>query len=195
MRAVGLALAIGLTVLTASRVVAEEQLLTLRPEATKVSFTLDATAHTVEGVLSLRSGAIRFDTATGAASGDLIVDLHDAKTGNAKRDKNMHEDVLETTRFPLAVFHAKRVTGTVAPSGRSDVGVEGVMTFHGADHPMTLTAVVTLHGEHVVAETSFPIPFVEWGLHDPSFFVLRVAKIVSIKVRAEGELRRESGKA
>ena len=47
-------------------------------------------------------------------------------------------------------------------------------------------------GGRVVAETSFEIPFVAWGLRDPSFMVLRVAKVVSVTVRAEGELRRSS---
>lgn len=169
--------------------VAAERIVKLRPDKTAVSFRLGATAHTVEGTLTMRAGEIRFDAATGAASGEIVIDLAGAKTGNTKRDKNMHQDVLETARFPQAVFHARKVAGTVAPAGRSDIEVEGVLTFHGADHPLTLPVTVTLSGERVIAETTFPIPFVAWGLHDPSFLFLRVEKVVTVRVRGEGDVR------
>ena len=119
MRSLGLATAIVVAASISPRVAAEEMTVLLRPEATKASFHLDATGHTVEGTVALRSGEIRFHTSTGAASGDVVVDLTRAATGSARRDKKMHEDVLETSRFPVAVFHAKRVTGTIAPSARS----------------------------------------------------------------------------
>ena len=37
------------------------------------------------------------------------------------------------------------------------------------------------------ASSKFPIPYVEWGMHDPSFLVARAAKTVDILVRAEGK--------
>src|SRR6185436_9015773 len=39
-----------------------------------------------------------------------------------------------------------------------------------------LPAKVEVRGGHVEADTRFPIPYVQWGLHDPSVLILRVAR-------------------
>ena len=167
---------------------AEQRVLVLDPAASKVTFTLPATGHDVEGLLALQSGRISFDPATGAASGEISVDLKSAATGNKSRDKTMHNDVLESGKFPLAVFRAERVEGTVAPTGTSKITLHGTMLLHGASHPMSLPATVEAHDGHLKAETSFPVPYVEWGLHDPSIMFLSVAKSVSVKIVAQGSL-------
>jgi polyisoprenoid-binding protein YceI len=165
------------------------QVLTLQPEGTKVSFFLEATGHDVEGLLALKSGAVRFDPATGEASGELVVDLATAATGNKSRDKTMHREVLEDDRFPLAVFRATRFRGSVPQQGDADFALDGVMTVHGADHPVEVTGKLHAAGGKLAAEVEFPVPFVEWGMHDPSWFVLSVAKVVKVHVHAEGELK------
>lgn len=168
---------------------AAPQVLTLSPERTKVSFALEATGHDVEGLLALKAGTVRFDPATGQASGDLVIDLATADTGNKSRDKTMHQDVLEDAKFPLATFRAARFRGSVPDEGDADVVLEGVMILHGAEHPMALAGQVHAAKGRVTAEVEFPVPFVEWGLHDPSWFVLKVAKVVTVRVHAEGDLR------
>ena len=172
---------------------AEQRVLVLDPAASKVSFTLGATGHDVEGSMALQSGRIAFDPATGAASGEIAIDLKSAQTGNTSRDKTMHEEVLETPKYPLAVFHAERLTGTVPASGSGQVALEGILSFHGADHKVKLPAKVDVQNGRVKAQTQFPIPYVQWGLHDPSILILRVEKVVSVNVQAEGSL--EAGEA
>lgn len=182
-----------LTVLTAlaaaAAAQAQQQVLVLDPAATKVSFVLEATGHDVEGLLALQSGRVAFDPATGAASGEIAVDLTQGETGNKSRDKTMKQEVLETGKYPLAVFRVEKVEGTVAPAGASQISLDGVLTFHGAEHRMKLPATVDVQNGRLKAETRFPIPFVEWGLHDPSILMLRVAKVVSVKVAAAGDLQ------
>ncbi|HSF40466.1 MAG TPA: YceI family protein [Thermoanaerobaculia bacterium] len=177
-----------LTALVATAAFAGERVLVLDPAASKVSFTLGATGHDVEGMLAVQSGRIAFDPETGAASGEIAVDLKSAKTGNGSRDQTMHEKVLEDGTYPLAVFRAERLRGTVAPSGPSQITLDGTMSFHGADHKMSLPAKVDVKNGRLTAEARFPIPFIEWGLHDPSIAFLRVAKVVSVKVVAQGAL-------
>ena len=172
---------------------AEQRVLVLDPAASKVSFTLEATGHDVEGALAMKSGRIAFDPATGAATGEIAVDLKSGQTGNGSRDKTMHKEVLEDDKYPLAVFRAERVRGQVAPEGISQIHLDGTLSFHGADHKMSLPAKVEVHGGRLTAETSFPVPFVEWGLHDPSIMILKVAKVVAVKVKAQGSL--EGGSA
>lgn len=172
---------------------AQQRVLALDPQASQVSFTLEATGHDVEGAFALQSGRIAFDPATGAASGEIAIDLKVAGTGNKSRDKTMHEEVLETGKFPTAVFRAEKVRGTVPESGAGQVTLDGTLSFHGADHKMSLPAKVDVKDGRVQADTQFEIPYVEWGLHDPSIIMLRVAKVVSVKVRAVGTLEAGEG--
>jgi len=165
---------------------AAERVLTLDPQATSVTFLLAATAHKVHGTLHLESGEVRFDPATGVASGEIALDARLAETGNEKRDRKMHEVVLESARFPRIVFRPTRFEGTLAGG---EAHLVGTLTLHGDEHPLTLVATVQIDGERVKATSTFAIPYVEWGLEDPSVFVLRVAKSVEVTVEAVGSLR------
>ena len=46
--------------------------------------------------------------------------------------------------------------------------LEGVLSFHGADHPLTLPAQVEVRGGRVSADVELTVPYVEWGLEDRS---------------------------
>ena len=179
-----------LAAVSAAAAHAEQSVLVLDPAASRISFTLDATGHTVEGTMALKSGRIAFDPATGAASGEIVLDLKSAQTGNKGRDKDMHAKVLETGKYPTATFRAEKVRGAVAPSGTSQVTLDGTLSFHGGDHKMSLPAQVEVENGKVEADTRLQIPYVQWGLHDPSKFVLRVAKVVDVTVHAVGKLDR-----
>lgn len=173
--------------LAASPAAAGERLFTLDPERSDVSFELPATGHDVHGAFTVRSGEIRFDD-DGHAAGTLEVDARGAATGSKSRDKTMHHEVLESERYPMFVFTAERVEGTVAANGSSEVSLVGTMRVHGEDHPATLPARITVDGARVSAEVEFPVPFKEWGMKDPSFLFFRVADVVDVTVHAEGTL-------
>lgn len=177
-----------LAALAAVSVHAEQRVLALDPQASKVSFTLKATGHMVEGGLALKSGRIAFDPATGAASGEIAIDLASAQTGNKTRDQKLHDEVFETKKHPLAVFRAEKIRGAVPTSGTGNVTLDGTLSLHGSDHKVSLPAKIEVQDGQVKADTQFQIPYVEWGLTDPSVAMLRVAKVVTVKVRAEGTL-------
>jgi polyisoprenoid-binding protein YceI len=167
---------------------AAERTLTLDPAQMKITFELKATAHTVEGTFALHQGSVRFDPAGGDVSGAIEIDLKAGQTGNAKRDRKMHAEVLETETWPVAVLHPERIQGALADQGASDIVLVGKLSFHGSDHPLELPVHVTRDGSHVTLALDLVIPYVEWGLEDPSVFVLRVGKTVAVHVEASGQL-------
>lgn len=174
------------TVAAAGPARAEELALHLDAAASKVAFVLPATGHDVAGAFAVREGDVRFDPETGAASGRIAVDAQVARTGNDSRDKTMHEKVLESARFPLFVFVPSRVEGAVPSEGKATVTLVGTLSMHGADHPLRLPAEVEVHGGKLQAVTHFPVPFLAWGMHDPSLLFLRVADTVQVTVDARG---------
>ena len=165
---------------------AQEQVLTFSPAQTKVQYALDATAHTVHGTFALKNGTVRFNPVTGALSGAVVIDAASGNSENEGRDRKMHREVLESAQFPEIVFRPDRVDGEVAAEGPSTVQVHGNFTIHGANHELTLPVQVVLKPDQWTASTHFDVPFVDWGMKNPSTFVLRVGHEVKIEVEASG---------
>ncbi len=178
-------------VLCPLRASTEPLVLKLSPDKTSLTFTVKATGHAIEGLLALDSGEIRFDPDTGTASGQVSIDLRRAGTGNRLRDREMHASVLETERYPVATFRPSRVIGSLAPSGPSDLVLAGFLSLHGVDHSLTLPVRARVAGDTVSAETTFEIPYVAWGLRNPSLLFLRVAPVAAVNLRTEASLRPE----
>jgi polyisoprenoid-binding protein YceI len=156
------------------------------PTKSTVQFTLGAVLHTVHGTFRIKSGTIRFDPSSGKASGQIAVDVRSGDTGEGTRDRQMHANVLESDRFPDAVFSPDRVNGRVASSGESDVEVHGTLRIHGRDHEVTIPARVRMQGGSVTVRAKFAVPYVSWGMKDPSTFILQVDKSVNVDVALEG---------
>ncbi|MEZ5330966.1 MAG: YceI family protein [Thermoanaerobaculia bacterium] len=173
---------------SAPALTAAERTLVLDPDATEVAFSLDATGHDVHGTLQLQRGTVTFDPEAGTASGEIAIDATRAETGNDKRDETMHTKVLETGTYPLFVFSPQAVEGAWTGAGSEQLRLIGTLAIHGGEHPLTMPARVTVDGDRVEAEATFEIPYVDWGMHDPSVFILRVADTVEVTVHAVGSL-------
>ena len=164
--------------------------LSIDPAASRVTFLLDATMHEVHGTFAVRSGSLRLDPASGRLEGEVVVDATSAETGSEGRDEEMHEKVLESEKYPTIVFVPGAFEGKLSPGGESKGVLKGEMRIHGSTHAVSLPARVKLEGERFTAQTSFTVPYVEWGLEDPSKFVFRVAKEVEVEVEVKGTIAR-----
>lgn len=154
-----------------------------------VTFTLGSTLHTVHGTIDLERGWIRFDPEGGPAEGEIVLDATSADTENRKRDQKMHGEVLRSGEHPTIVFRPTAVEGALPASGSGEIRLVGEVELLGVRHPATLPATVTRRDGAVDGEGSISIPYVAWGLEDPSVFVLRADKEVTVQVTVHGELR------
>ena len=167
---------------------AQETAVTLDPEKSAVSFTLAASFHTVHGSFRVKSGALRFNSASGAAGGLIVVDATSGETGNKKRDRNMHHDVLKSATYTEVTFMLTHVTGKLQPQGESKVQVDGTLKILGTEHPITLPFDIQITGIDLHAATQFAIPYVQWGLKNPSNAFLHVADNVQMSIAAVGKI-------
>lgn len=168
---------------------AEPWVLTLDPDATEIRFRVGATLHTVRGRFELIEGAIRFDPETGDASGRIRVDATSGDTGIDRRDRNMRRDVLASQAHPEMVLD---LTGIEVQKRSSDAlaGVaRGRLQLRGEAHELGLEFAGRRRDGRAVVEASFRVPYVAWGLPDPSTFLLRVEPVVHVEVTAEAALR------
>lgn len=170
---------------------AQQQTFTFDSEQTRVEFTLGDVLHTVHGTFRLKRGAITLNAATGEASGELVVDATSGDSGNKSRDKKMHKEILESEKYPDITFTPQHFHGTLNPQGRSNLVIDGSFNIHGQAHPMTLTVDAEVNQGNASAATSFSVPYVKWGMKNPSTFILRVSDKVEIAIHA----RAHAGKA
>ena len=177
-----------LVLLPPSVIAAQQIRINLDPAQTKIEWTLGDVLHTVHGTFKLRSGSVTFDPQSGDASGDIIVDATSGESGNNARDKKMHKEVLESQRYPEIMFSPKHVIGKLADQGTSNIQVRGVFRIHGADHDLTLSLPVEKSGDEVKASTSFFVPYQDWGMKNPSTFLLKVENKVSITISSVGHI-------
>ena len=157
----------------------------LDPSKTQVDFTVHDPLHTVHGSFTLKRGSMQLDPDTGKASGEMVIDVASGISGSGPRDKRMHKEILESQKYPEAVFTPDHVQGRISPEGTSEIDVHGNFRIHGADHEVTIHFQVQADGSHFIATGSFLIPYVKWGMKNPSNFLLRVDDKVEIDVRAE----------
>ena len=158
------------------------------PAHTEIHWTLSGNMHTVRGTFKLKGGLITFDPSTGVAQGELLVDVQTGESGNNSRDSHMQKDVLESEKYPQAIFHPAKVTGVVKSGSTQNVTVEGTFTLHGKDHPLRLDTKVQVDGHAAVVTTHFTVPYVDWGMKDPSTFIFRVDKTVDVDATAKGAI-------
>jgi len=182
-----IALALALLALAAPLTAGELQI-ELDPELTSISFRLQATLHSVHGSAALIAGSLRLNTESGLMGGEVAIDATTAETGNKKRDKKMHTKVLLTAGHPEIVLRARSLEGELAQQGASDVTLHGEIEILGQSHQIAIPSHLEIDSGHFSATFDFEVPYVEWGLSDPSTFVLRVGKVVEVKVAAEGSV-------
>jgi polyisoprenoid-binding protein YceI len=161
----------------------------LNPATTSIQWTLNTTLHNVHGTFKLKSGSFRVDAATGDASGLIVIDATSAESGDSSRDKVMHRDVLKSARYPEITFRPTHVAGPIDLGANPTVAVSGILNLLGQDHSAQINVAVQQQGPAVHLVTHFKVPFVAWGLKDPSAFVFRVDKEVALDVDLAASLK------
>jgi len=174
----------------ASTTLQAQQKLSLDSSRSEVHFTLTDSLHVVKGTFHIQQGEIAFDLTTGKATGSIVVDALSGQSGNSMRDHRMLKDELKAPDFKTITFAPTRITGTLNPTGDSTLRVHGVFTLIGTPHEIDLPMQVQVQGDQLHSVGSFPIPYVQWGLKDPSTFMIKVDKEVQIDLSLVGTLRR-----
>jgi polyisoprenoid-binding protein YceI len=158
------------------------------PDQSEVAFSLEAVLHQVHGTFQVQSGSVQFQPGSPQVSGSIVVAAGSGKSGNDTRDHRMIFEILNAPQFAVATFSPSHINGVIAASGDSTVQVDGVFTLHGTAHDLTLPLQIHIDGATCTAKSQFRIPYVKWGLKDPSTFLLKVDKEVDMEITLAGRL-------
>jgi polyisoprenoid-binding protein YceI len=171
---------------------ASQTVLSVDAARSAVHWTLESSVHTVHGTFRVKRGTVSFDSATSKASGEIVVDAASGESGNDSRDRKMHSEVLESSKYVEVIFRPERVEGIVKSAGNSTLTVYGTFSLHGAEHAFSAPVQVELQDMAWKASTSFGVPFLEWGLKNPSNFFLKVKPVVNVSAELSGSLQRSA---
>ena len=118
----------------------------------------------------------------------MIVLAGSGKTGNELRDKKMDKEILKVERYTSISFAPQSYTGTIAPEGDSTLQVSGVFTLLGNPHNLTIPMQIHLDGSKATVSAHFIVPYVEWGLKNPSFMFWKAENDVAIDLNLTGQI-------
>jgi len=158
------------------------------PAASEVHFTLGASDGPVNGTFHVTSGEFSLDPASGAMTGTVSVDAGSGDSGKQSRDKKMTKDQMKAQTYPAVTFAPAKFSGPVKDSGESTGQVDGTFTLIGQGHPISVPMNVHVEGGSFTATGEFTVPFVSWGMKDPSFLMMKVEKQVKVQLKLAGSV-------
>ncbi len=168
---------------------AQQITIDLDPAKTTITFVLSDVLHTVHGTFRMKSGCVQLDPVAKRISGAIVVDAASGDSGGGARDRRMKRDILEVQRYPDISFTPTAVDGLSNDAQISQARVSGGFAIHGQRHEISFPVHIERSEAAVTAAGHFIVPYVEWGMKDPSTFILRVSNKVDVDVYAVGHIR------
>jgi YceI-like protein len=168
---------------------AEQIVLSVDSAKSTVHWSVESSLHTVHGTFHVKRGIISIDPATGKASGEIVVDARSGESGNEGRDRRMHKEILESSQYTEVVFRPDRADGTVVAQGDSSLKLHGIFSLHGRDHELNVLTRATLGEGQWKGTAAFEVPYIDWGLKNPSNFLLKVKPVVDVHLDLAGAVR------
>ena len=180
--------AFALAVTLAPAALAQHQTFVVNPDASEVKIALKTTHELVNGTFHVQSGSIEFDRNTPKMSGSVVVLAGSGKTGNDSRDKKMNKDILKVEQHATVSFEPRTHTGAIASSSDSTIQVTGIFTLLSTPHEITIPMLLHLEGASASAKAHFVVPYVDWGLKNPSFLIWKADNDVTIDLNLVGTI-------
>ena len=179
---------LALAIILSPAALAQHQTFAVNTDASKIKMTLNTTHEVVNGTFHIQSGSIEFDRKNPKMSGSVTVLAGSGKTGNESRDKKMDKDILKVDQYATVSFAPKTYTGTIAPSGDSTIQLSGVFTLLGNPHDLTIPMQIHMDGSRATAKAQFVVPYVQWGVKNPSFMFWKADNDVAIDLNLVGQV-------
>ena len=113
-RVVGMALTLAVAVMVGAAAGSAETLRVVSGEVGATGFKMKPTGRMgvpVRGAISIQPGQVDFDPATGAMSGNLVLDLTSYDTGNPARDANIRQGAFLVNQFSQWTITPLSLTG------------------------------------------------------------------------------------
>lgn len=160
-----------ITVLNSTEV--KEKILTVKDG--KILFTSIKDEETIKGIGKLASGKIDFQN----KKISVKFDLSDFRTTNSLQTKHLHDNYLETEKFPIASYEGE--IKSYNPSSGESV-LNGVMQIHGVSKKDFLTkGILKKTKDGYFFESEFLINLNDFKIEIPKLLILKINENIQAK--------------
>jgi polyisoprenoid-binding protein YceI len=121
-------------------------------------------AQVIPGDAGLQDASLRLRIR--ADSLEVTNDVSDKDRNEIQR--KMHEEVLETDRYPEIFYECERASASGNPDGRYWVALNGELTLHGVTRPFPVSARVTVNGDLLRGTGEFSLLLSDFNIERPS---------------------------
>ncbi|MEL7530012.1 MAG: YceI family protein [Bacteroidota bacterium] len=127
-----------------------------------------------------------------AETGDLVFSLllKGFQFEKELMQEHFNEKYVESDKFPKSTFKGA-ITNMdevdLNKDGTYKVQVEGSLIIHGVTQPVTAEGTLTVKGDNIIAEASFPIALEDYKIEVPSVVRENIAESISIEVNMNYE--------
>jgi len=165
---------------------AQRETFVVNADASAVKITLNTNHEVVNGSFHVQGGTVAFELGAAKMAGSVVVLAGSGNTGNGTRDKRMNKEILKVEQYATVSFEPKSYAGVIAAAGDSTIQVSGVFTLLGTPHTITVPMVVHIDGTSATVKAHFVVPYVQWGLKNPSLFVWKAEDSVAVDLSLVG---------
>lgn len=145
----------------------------------KITFLSEAPQETIKGIGKQISGDVFFKD----KKVKISIDLSDWKTNNKLQTSHLHENYLETEKYPKAEFDGNIQS---YDSKTGDVTVLGAVTLHGVTKKdVSIKGKVTSSDGGYSLVCSFSINLKDYSIEVPKLLILKVSETVNLEARLE----------
>ncbi len=122
-----------------------------------------------------------------AENGDLVFSLlmKGFQFEKELMQEPFNEKYVESEKFPKSTFKGS-ITNMeevdLSKDGTYDVKVEGSIIIHGVTQPLSVDGTLTVKGDKIIAEATFPIAIADFKIEVPSVVRDNIAKEVSVHI-------------
>lgn len=165
--------------------------LTIEPAGSEVTFLMETTWHAVHGKATTIAGTIESSgTLFSDARVNVTVDATTLQTGNQRRDRTMHQEIMDTGQWPAIIFRSTAppllIEKDAAAGGDVTFELEGDLTIRAETRSVLLSLTARPDGKDWVVTGEHTVSLRDYGIPDPSIFLNKVqdAVKVSFTIRA-----------
>lgn len=112
--------------------------------------------------------------------GKFWVEMKLFTSDDADRDKNMYESV-EADKYKLATF---AISSVVKTDEKDNYTIDGVLSFHGVDKPLTANAKISSVDGSLTIEASSKILVSDFGIEPPCLIFMCVRDQIDLLIKA-----------
>jgi len=104
------------------------------------------------------------------SEGTVTVNLAKLVTNEAERDEHVRDGILETDKFPTAVFTLTQPVplSTIAPGQVTQVAAIGTLNIHGVTKPATINLAVRQTGGTLSVQGDTKVTLADYGVEPPT---------------------------